>query len=461
MRFVFVLSHTQYYRHFDRAIRQLCAEGHTVTVVTKRIPKPNATDRAIDNARAGVRGLSFELLLDRGDWWKHIIRPVRELINYTLYFRPEHPSSTMARLWRAYFPPVAWMFLRNPKNARWLAQPAIQNRLRQVEGKIPPSKQILEWLKENQPDVVLASPLVAVHSEELEYVKAAKALHIPTVYALASWDNLTTKGTLHVQPDLTLVWNTGLLDEAVMLHDVPSGRIVITGAPVFDYWFEMKASCSREEFCEAAGIDPKQQYVVYLCTSRQMIEDEETLILDLAAELQKNTATRDMILLVRLHPYNELNVRLLTSPTIRVYPEQGDWPDTESAKHRYYDTLHYAKATVGINTSAMIESAIVDIPCVTIIDERYRSWQTDMGHFRHLMNGDFLEVQYSYATAVEAIARILDGQDVKCEQRKRFVRQFIRPHGLQRPASEILCAAVEMAAEGKTAAQIKQTIDSQ
>ena len=88
----------------------------------------------------------------------------------------------------------------------------------------------------------------------------------------------------------------------------------------------------------------------------------------------------------------------------------GDWPDVDQAKQTYFDTLHYARATLGINTSAMIESAIVDIPCVTIIDERYRGWQTDMGHFWHLMKGDFLDVQYSYDDAVSALAAILQGQ---------------------------------------------------
>jgi hypothetical protein len=458
MKFAFILSHIQYYHHFDDAIRQLCANGHSVSVVTRWFDKPNTTDRALEKALADLPGISFEQPQGRRDVWKYLVRPARELINYTLYFRPEHPSPTMARLWRQYFSPIIWAVIRKPGVARFLAQQSIQNGLRKVEDLTPPGELVVRWLRNTRPDAVIASPLVTGRSMELEYMKAAKAMNIPTVFALASWDNLTTKGTIHVQPDLAFVWNSALLEEAVNLHGVPRQNVVITGAPTFDYWFQMQLSGSREAFCRQAGIDPKKEYVVYLCTARRMIDGEIELILDLAAELQKNPVTKDVILLVRPHPYNELDLAQLASPQIRVFPGQGDLPDVESAKQTYFNTLHYAKATVAINTSAMIESAIVDVPCVAVIEEKYRSWQTDMGHFHHLLDGNFLEVRYSNKSAIEAVAGILNGQDSRRDQRRAFVREFIRPLGLGRPASGILAHAIKMAAERKTAAEITEAI---
>jgi hypothetical protein len=458
LKFAFALSHIQYYRHFDAAIRQLCMAGNEVRVVTDRYDKPNLTDRAIQSARAELSGISFEKPLGRRDVWKYLIRPIRELINYAIYFRPGHPSPSMARLWRQYFPRAAWMILRIPAVGRFLASNLVYNTLRKLEPLIPPSAMVLRWLKEYSPDVVVVSPLLAGRSTELEYLKAAKALKIPALYALASWDNLTTKGTMHVQPDVALVWNEALREEAANLHGVPREDIVVTGSPTFDYWFEMLPSRDRDEFCAGLEMRTGQQYVVYLCTSRGMIEDEESLILDLASELLKNDQTRDLMLLVRPHPYNELKLERLQASNIRVFPRGGEWPDVDEAKQMYFDTLHYAKATIGINTTAMIESAIVDIPCVTIIDERYRSWQVDMGHFWHLMNGDFLQVEYSYASAVDALGQIMQGEDVKCEQRRRFVRDFVRPNGMQIPANRLFCQAVTMAAQGRSASEITSAI---
>ena len=86
-----------------------------------------------------------------------------------------------------------------------------------------------------EPDVVVASPYIFSLSREVEYVKAARSLGIPTVVVVLSWDNLTSKGTFHVLPDLTLVWNSALAEEAASLHDVPKEKLVVTGAPVFDF----------------------------------------------------------------------------------------------------------------------------------------------------------------------------------------------------------------------------------
>ena len=458
MKFALALFHFQHFRHFDSVVRQLCLEGNTVSVVAGSFAVSSVTDRAVQKAQAEIAGISFEKPLGRRDMWKYLIRPVRELLNYTVYFRPGHPSPGLASLWGKYFSRPAWAILRNRTVARFLARDFIQGPLRRLESLVPASRSVVRWLEQTKPELLVASPLVHGRSTELEYIKAAKALGIPTVYALASWDNLTTKGTIHVLPDLVFVWNYALLEEAVKLHGVPRDRIVVTGAPTFDYWFQMKPSKSRTEFCADAGMDPARPYIVYLCTSRGMIEDEENLILDLAKRLQLNPITRDLILLVRPHPYNELDLELLQAPNVTVFPRGGDWPDTDQAKQTYFDTLYFAKATVGVNTSAMIESALVDTPCVTIIDERYRGWQTDMGHFWHLMKGDFLEVQYSYDAAVNAIAGILQGQDVKCEQRRKFVRDFVRPNGIDRSASELFCTALKLAAQRKTAADITQAI---
>ena len=46
-------------------------------------------------------------------------------------------------------------------------------------------------------------------------VKSAKAIGVPVVFPVFSWDNLSTKGLIHVQPDRVLVWNEHQKREAV------------------------------------------------------------------------------------------------------------------------------------------------------------------------------------------------------------------------------------------------------
>ena len=55
-------------------------------------------------------------------------------------------------------------------------------------------------------------------------VKAARALGLPTLMLVWSWDNLSSKAVLHEHPDRLLVWNETQAREAEELHGVrPSG----------------------------------------------------------------------------------------------------------------------------------------------------------------------------------------------------------------------------------------------
>ena len=59
---------------------------------------------------------------------------------------------------------------------------------------------------------------------------------------MRSWDNLTNKGLLRDAPDQVLVWNDLQKREAVELHGVRPERVVVTGAPAYDHWFDWQPS---------------------------------------------------------------------------------------------------------------------------------------------------------------------------------------------------------------------------
>ena len=51
-------------------------------------------------------------------------------------------------------------------------------------------------------------------SEQVDWIKAARACGIRTAACIASWDNLTNKGLLRIEPDLVVVWNEAQRREA-------------------------------------------------------------------------------------------------------------------------------------------------------------------------------------------------------------------------------------------------------
>ena len=55
--------------------------------------------------------------------------------------------------------------------------------------------------------MVILSPLIDLGSSMTDLVKSARAAGIPSAQLLFSWDNLSTKGRIHRQPDWMFVWN--------------------------------------------------------------------------------------------------------------------------------------------------------------------------------------------------------------------------------------------------------------
>jgi hypothetical protein len=120
-----------------------------------------------------------------------------------------------------------------------------------------------------------------------------------------------------------------------------------------------------------------------------------------------------------------------------VWPPEGELTDIAATQQNFFHSIFYSQVVVGVNTTAMIEAAVVDKPCVTILTERYQATQTGRGHFHHLLKADFLEVAHGFGESTEVIERILAGGDIKAGNRCKFVHEFVRPRGLDRSVASL------------------------
>src|SRR4030095_1518417 len=77
---------------------------------------------------------------------------------------------------------------------------------------------------------------------------------------------------------------------------------------------------------------------------------------------------RDLNVVVRPHPYNCDAWQLVEpwDPGVVVSPRVGYSPLAPNSHAEYYDSIFHSAAVVGINTSAMIEAAIVGRPVLSI-----------------------------------------------------------------------------------------------
>ena len=143
-------------------------------------------------------------------------------------------------------------------------------------------------------------------------------------------------------------------------------------------------------------------------------------------------------------------------PGVVVYPRLGGAAATRESWQDYFDQLSAAICVVGLNTTAFLEAVVAGRPCLTITGEKFYSAHEQTGHFRHLLDADFLEIAHSATDVAERVARIREGVDEKAEGRRQFAEWFLRPRGLESAVAPGLADTVEELARvpGLTAAPV-------
>ncbi|MFN8400355.1 MAG: hypothetical protein U0X74_10085 [Anaerolineales bacterium] len=452
MKIAIVLSQGKHYFYYDRVVRSLHAMGHEVRVVCPAdfSEDGNKSGRALIRLLKEEAGITLEdALLPRrkNPYWVDLLRNLRD---YAIFSRPEHPTPYIAPLWIGKeLSKKMLKRLKLPGIRSFICSKAARVLFAWLESLIQPDDAIVDWFKKIQPQVVFASPYVFRGDVEVEYTKAAQSLNIPVIASLLSWDNLTSKGTYHVMPDKLFVWNQSLVAEAVQIHDFEPHRIFVTGAPVYDPWFDLSPSTERASFCAATGLDPSKPYVLYLCSSKSISERETELIQMLISHFESVDEKHRPALLVRPHPFKDMEADDLENEWVKVFPKGGQRPDTDEARSTYYDSLYHCAAVIGVNTTGFLESAILDKPCLTLANSMTSAGQEMRAHFKHLMDAGYIEVAKDFPELVNKTMQIVSGADVRKENRAKFVHDFIRPHGFDVSASKVMTGAILAVANGR------------
>jgi hypothetical protein len=320
-----------------------------------------------------------------------------------------------------------------------------------LDSAIPLTENIIDTLERTQPDCLIVTPLVDVGSRQVDAVRHAQALGIPVGVAVASWDNLTNKGLMRCQPDRVFVWNEAQREEAVAMHDIAAETVCVTGAQVFDVWFDWKPVRTREEFLSDTGLDPAKPYVLWLSSSGFIGGEREVqYVLRWLQRLRESGGpVSDIGVMVRPHPQATgpwVAVELSTYGEAVIFPRLGVNPVDRNSRQDFFESIYYSEGVIGINSSAMIESAIVGKPVFTVTAEEFAGVQGGTLHFSHLEDA-LLHRAGSDEELFALIADSLEHPEEYLAKNEDFLTSFIRPHGLDVPATPLLVEEIERLAE--------------
>ena len=474
-RILFVMLHPGFIRYYEEAILTLAAAGHEVNlafeisrdklgedVTAQRLAasSPNIRCESAPQRLESVR--EFLARSDRAavrtgeeprarsdhEAWESLATTVRLLEDYVRFFGPEFRDAATLRgraekrLPRVYTDVLG--VAARPAPARRIVRGLLQG----IEAAIPTLPAIDAFLRECDPDLLLVTPLIELGSQQVDYVKSARKLGIRSALCVASWDNLTSKGLIRVLPDHVIVWNEAQATEAMTLHGVPSDRITVTGAQTFDRWFSMRPSRSREDFCRRVGLDPARPYLLYTGSSVFIAPEEVPFAERWLLALRESGMPRlaELGALFRPHPANSRQWHTFDSssfPNAAIWPPVGTDPNSAGFKEDFFDSVYYSDGVVGINTSAQIEASIVGRPVFTVRSPEFAHGQEGTLHFRHLVDErGVVREAASLDEHVRQIAAALDGAG-RSGRNDEFLKWFVRPHGLDAPATPIFANAVE------------------
>ena len=427
---------------------ELTRRGHEVLFLfDKRWTPEKQVERFTEIAKKEMPLLKYRTAVSRHDRWRVFLFFFRELRAYRRYALLENQSPFYLKRWAGYLPRRLRILVEH-EPVRSLLRTRIAGALfASVERSVPANKKIVQDIATFAPDVVFAFPTnLRFSSADLEYLKAAKQMRIPSAVLALTWDNLTTKGLLHIIPDRLFAWNKLQKREAESQHDVSSDCIVITGSPTFDALFaDLKPSCTREEYCKKYGIASEDPLVLYLGTSHNLTPDERDLILSLrkAFDESSDDQMRRIQIVMRPHPANSTIYQGFEQRGITLVPKYGETPDTSDELNLFYDSLFYAVTAVGVNTSAMIDSIILGKSVVAFLSPQYTETQSQTQHFQQLLGYDVVERAVTPEECVERVRDLYHGSDMRKEKRNRFINDFIRPRGRDQKVSEIIVQELE------------------
>jgi hypothetical protein len=456
LRILVVLRALNMDRITEGLLRCALGGGHRVHVALEqtkdRAGRVEGEETLFDVLAGEYEEFSYDVLPPRNELWLHTATRLRSAIDLLRYFEPEFAEAEKLRR-------------RARCNAPWYARllaalrvlgvaplrRAIERSWRAVERRMPISEQCLAMMRDFDPDALLVSPLVETGSPQGDHLRAADRLGIPTVLVVASWDNLTTKGVIRDVPDMTIVWNEDQVREAIDLHGVSAEKVVATGAHSHDHWFTWQPSSGAREFTAKVGLAPDRPFLLYVCSSGFIAGDDEVAFVRewahrLAASGDPELEALGVI--VRPHPQNFSSWRdadLDEPGRIVVWPRGGVAPTDHRSKVDYFDSLYHAKAVVGLNTTALVDSAIVRRSAFTLVADDFRRTQADTLHFSYLAREDgdgLLNVAHSWQQHFTQLGAALRSADGHREQIDRFLRAFVRPHGLERPAAPLALDAI-------------------
>jgi hypothetical protein len=311
----------------------------------------------------------------------------------------------------------------------------LMRRLERLEWKLMPpiAPDILDRYK---PDAIFYTTLFA-RSQWIEI--GAQQRGIPSIAFIMSWDNPTTKGPFPLCPDKVLVWNEVMRQEILDYQKIEAERVIATGVPQFDIYFDRSKFRAKEAFFAKWNLDSTRKLITYTTGTEGMVPLDHENVEALHAELMRGAVRQPWQLLVRPHPkdrlekyrgFESLPHLVLQSPG-RSAKVEDSWNPTEEDMYGLAELMCYSDVVVNVASTTTIDAAAFDTPVVNVAfdghkkrpyEESYERYY-DFDHYRKIVETGGVRIGRDVPELVRHIQAYLDDPTLDREGRERIRRE--------------------------------------
>lgn len=335
----------------------------------------------------------------------------------------------------------------------------------------PGARPFENYLRELRPDVVFCTQQRA--HKAVPALISARKLGIPTATFIYSWDNLP-KGRMAVNADYFFVWSEYMKNEMKEYYpDIAPERVIITGTPQFEGYFNQEWIKPRAVFLQELGADPTRPVVCFSGDDKLTSPHDPVYLADLARALRTFPAASRPQIVFRRSPvdwsprYDETLKQfpeiIVSDPVWSTDASQGDWTQFTPSEEDLIllsNLAHHMDLVVNLGSTMAMDFAITGKPAIFVAynpPNRHPHWNIeDIYRLPHFKPVHELQPVY-WANSAEELAALVQRALTNPREKERERQAWLKSHAKQplNEASLRCCLALKQLAQRRSSVKFE------
>jgi UDP-N-acetylglucosamine:LPS N-acetylglucosamine transferase len=256
------------------------------------------------------------------------------------------------------------------------------------------------------------------------FLLAARRLGVPSVGYVASWDHTVGKGVISPHVDRYVVQNDVMRDDLERYHAIPPERVVVTGWPQTDVYFNRRPREDYDALLRSYSLDPRRPLVMVMGNTPTNAPYERQFV-ERVMRWWDGSGSRELFsLLFRPHPRDRDWEQRFTAAIAEegVHVQSPSYTDLDVLA----TLLQHAGCVVSNAGTIVLDALVNDRPTVCVLyDEGApggESWAAKnvLGeHYRQLMESSAFYLAHDFAEVTRGVERALADPAELAEERRR------------------------------------------